>query len=273
MSTSAEIGRSPIASSRSLQPARARPVAARRGCGGRGTAGRPCRGPRDAIAIGERKRPGDRRRVERLQRPSPAAARSRAMPRTPRQSARFGVTLMSITGIVETERARRRARRPARRRGSSMMPVVIVAERQLVGRAQHAARGDAADRAFLQHRAGARDGRRRPARRRRFMPARALGAPHTTCTSPVAGIDDADAQPVGIGMRLGRDDARDDEAARAPAARFSMPSTSRPSMTSARDDLVERGASVSRCVLSQASVVFIAPGPRTSEGMSSGRKP
>ena len=33
-----------------------------------------------------------------LRRPMPAAARSRAMPRTPRQSGRFGVTAMSITG-------------------------------------------------------------------------------------------------------------------------------------------------------------------------------
>ena len=45
-----------------------------------------------------------------------------------------------------------------------------------------------------------------------FMPARALGAPHTTCTgSPDAGVDHAHAQPVGIGMLLGRDHARDGE--------------------------------------------------------------
>ncbi len=44
------------------------------------------------------------------------------------------------------------------------------------------------------------------------MPVRAFGAPHTTWTgSPVAGIDHADAQAVGIRMLLGLDDARDDE--------------------------------------------------------------
>ncbi len=44
------------------------------------------------------------------------------------------------------------------------------------------------------------------------MPARAFGAPHTTCTGvAVAGIDHADAQPVGVGMLLGLDDPRDGE--------------------------------------------------------------
>ena len=44
------------------------------------------------------------------------------------------------------------------------------------------------------------------------MPARALGAPHTTCTGLArAGIDHADAQPVGVRMLLGGDHARDDE--------------------------------------------------------------
>ena len=63
--------------------------------------------------------------------PTPAAARSRAMPRTPRQSARFGVTLMSMTGSsspaqLDIARADRRVRRQLDD------AVVIVAERQLV---------------------------------------------------------------------------------------------------------------------------------------------
>ena len=45
-----------------------------------------------------------------------------------------------------------------------------------------------------------------------FMPVRALGAPQTTCTGPCAGFDDADLEPVGVGMRLGLDDGSDDEA-------------------------------------------------------------
>ena len=45
-----------------------------------------------------------------------------------------------------------------------------------------------------------------------FMPVRAFGAPHTTCTgSPDAGVDHADAQAVGVRMLLGRDHARDGE--------------------------------------------------------------
>ena len=43
-----------------------------------------------------------------------------------------------------------------------------------------------------------------------FMPVRAFGAPHTTCTgSPDAGVDDADPQAVGVGMLLGLDHAGD----------------------------------------------------------------
>jgi hypothetical protein len=38
-----------------------------------------------------------------------------------------------------------------------------------------------------------------------FMPVRALGAPHTTWTTPDPVSTSADAQPVGVGMLLGFD--------------------------------------------------------------------
>ena len=44
------------------------------------------------------------------------------------------------------------------------------------------------------------------------MPVRALGAPQTTCTGSPPASTMQSAQPVGVGMRLGLDDAGDDEA-------------------------------------------------------------
>ena len=92
----------------------------------------------------------------------------------------------------------------------------------------------------------------------------------------LAGIDEADPQPVGVGVALGRDDRGDDERFERGAAVLD-PSTSWPSMTS-RSTIASSGASVSRWVLSQASGRLHAgappvSGPRTSEGMSSGRNP
>ena len=68
------------------------------------------------------------------------------MPRTPRQSARFGVTLMSSTGSSSpSQLGERRADRRVRRQVDDA--VVILAQAQLARRAQHAVRFDAADRA------------------------------------------------------------------------------------------------------------------------------
>jgi hypothetical protein len=63
------------------------------------------------------------------------------------------------------------------------------------------------------------------------QPARAFGAPQTTCTGfgAVAGIDHADAQPIGIGMLLGLDHPRDRER-RSAFALSSICSTSSPIM-------------------------------------------
>ena len=89
-------------------------------------------------------------------RPSPAAARSRAMPSTPMQSGRLGVTATSNTGIVEPGiigevRADRRVG------GKLDDPVMLLAELQLADRAHHAVAFDAADRRDLQRHVAARD--------------------------------------------------------------------------------------------------------------------
>ena len=77
-------------------------------------------GPARCTAIGHGKLARHRREMSSgCKWPRPAAARSRAMPRTPRQSARLGVTLMSSTGSSRPMRrgegaADRAARRAAR---------------------------------------------------------------------------------------------------------------------------------------------------------------
>ena len=89
--------------------------------------------------------------------------------------------------------------------------VVIVGEFELGRRAQHAVRFDAADDAL-----GERDllaGDVGPDRREHALHAGArVGRAADDLHRLAAGVDDADPQPVGVGMLLGFDDARDDEA-------------------------------------------------------------
>ena len=79
------------------------------GCGRRAGGGRETAGRRNDPRCGRRsgsgngRRPGSCRAASDA--PSPDAARSRAMPRTPRQSARFGVTLMSMTASPRPSRS------------------------------------------------------------------------------------------------------------------------------------------------------------------------
>src|SRR3984893_5604925 len=95
MSTNVEIGRSPIASSRPRNHPALGPLWTPRSWRPRNSG----QAERSSIrmSIGERKDPGTGVVSSGFSCPSPEAARSRAMPRTPRQSARFGVTLMSRT--------------------------------------------------------------------------------------------------------------------------------------------------------------------------------
>ena len=89
-----------------------------------------------------------------------------------------------------------------------------------------------------------------------FRPARAFGAPQTTCTgSPVTGIDHADAQPVRVGMLLGRDDLRDDERRERLGLVLDCLDLE-PDHGQLVDDLVS-APSVSRCSLSQERVNFM----------------
>ena len=88
---------------------------------------------------------------------------------------------------------------------------VIVAELELRRRTQHPVRFDAADHAFGQGQLLAwniRADRREDAFHARPCVRRAADDLHL----PLAGVDDADPEPVGVGMRLGLDDGGDDEA-------------------------------------------------------------
>ena len=89
--------------------------------------------------------------------------------------------------------------------------VVIVAELELRRRTQHAVRFDAADDAL-----GERDllaGNIRADRREYALHARAgVRRAADDLHRPLARFDDADLEPVGVGMRLGLDDGSDHEA-------------------------------------------------------------
>ncbi len=75
------------------------------------------------------------------------------------------------------------------------------------------------------------------------MPVRAFGAPQTTCTGPAAGVDDADLQPIGVGMLLGFNDGADHETvvlARRVLDRLNLEADAGQRV----DDLGERGGGV-----------------------------
>ena len=101
MSTSAEIGRSPTAASRSCSQAGLGPLrtprkhAADEQRAGRAVASREIQAD---LRAAHRMRPAPARKSRGFSVPSPAAASSRAMPSTPKQSLRLGVTATSITG-------------------------------------------------------------------------------------------------------------------------------------------------------------------------------
>ena len=75
------------------------------------------------------------------------------------------------------------------------------------------------------------------------MPVRAFGAPQTTWTGRAAGVDDADFQPVGVGMLLGFNDRGDDEAV-ILAARVLDQLNLEPDAGQRIDDLGERSRGV-----------------------------
>ena len=132
---------------------------------------------------------------------------------------------------------------------------VVVGNLQLEFGDQHAAALDAADGADGERHVLAGDegaGRHEHAL---HAGARIGRAAHHLDRIAAAGIDHADAQPVGVGMLFGLDHARDDE--RRQELRLVLDALDlEPDHGELVDDLAER-ASVSRCSLSQPRVNFI----------------
>ena len=168
--------------------------------------------------------------------------------------------------------SRRSSRRPAHRRASSMIPSWSSPSCELARRAHHAVgsrrRGSPPSSASCRC-----PGHRRPgAPNTPSIPARALGAPHTTCTgcrrrhrrSAPAACRPAD------GARRSAPCATVNGAS--ASAGLSTPSTSSPIAVSV-SAIVAASASVSRCSLSQRQREFHAPTPPLSVGTSRKRKP
>ena len=165
------------------------------------------------------------------------------MPRTPRQSARLGVTLMSITGSSSPHRRGVALRRSAGPAGSSMMP--SWSSLRPSSQPEHSMPFDATPRIVLAFSTRPLRGMTVPGGAKTpSMPARALGAPHTTWTSPapVSTMQSRSLSALGCGSALTH--ARDEEGGQSAWRGSRSTSTSRPSMTSQRDDLVERRVGV-----------------------------
>ena len=152
---------------------------------------------------------------------------------------------------------------------------VILAQRQFGRRHQHAPRRDAADRAFAQHRAGFRDMHAGWAEHPLHPGPRVGGAAHHLHLG-LAGVDDTDPEAVGVGMRLGRDDARHDKAGepRSPVRdAFDVVAEH----DEALGDGGDRRLGVEMGLEPREGRLHAAPpperGPRTGEGMSSGTNP
>ena len=156
---------------------------------------------------------------------------------------------------------------------------MVIADRQLGRRHQHAMRGDSADRRFLELCPGLRDHDTGRAEHAHHAGARVRRAAHDLHLA-VAGIDAADAQPVGVGMRLGCGDARDDKAVerggavRDPldiVAEHDQPLDQRAERRARREMGLEPGQR--RLHAAPPGPMTPDSGPRTGEGMSSGRNP
>ena len=182
MSTRAEIGRSPTAASRScsqgglgrlVTPRKARPTNS-------GHAASSPAGNASVICSGEANIPGTGLKSLDFSSPRPAAASSRAMPRTPKQSLRFGVTATSITG-PSTLIASLAGRPTGASAGSSMIPAWSSPSSS--SRAEHSMPLLSTPRIVTRFRTSPVPGMVVPTgANTAFMPARTLGAPHTTST-------------------------------------------------------------------------------------------
>ena len=148
--------------------------------------------------------------------------------------------------------------------------LAVLGESELPARAQHAVRGDAAYAACLQFHAAARDDRARRREDAEHAGARiGRAAYHLDFARPR--IDGAEAQLVGIGMRLGLDYAGDPEGRQSLGAvldRIDLEAAHHQE----RHDLVERGLG-REMGLEPGKARLHRAGPITSDGRSSGRKP
>ena len=151
------------------------------------------------------------------------------------------------------------------------MPRVVVAQPHLARRQQHPGALHAADFADLS--VMPVPGMKLPgAANTPFMPVRAFGAPQTTETMPVAGIDRQTRSRSAFGCCTASTTLRDAERGQRGGAdprRLPVPGRCAVSVSviSASD------ASVSRCVFSQERVNFIAQTPSCSMVGASGLKP
>ena len=212
MSTSALIGRRPIARSRFCIHSGEGPLVTPR-TSRKAKAGQRClsaEAKSRCTRVGQSNAPGIRFRRGRLQLAEP---RGGEIARDARDAGRVGTVWRHgdvDDGIVEPGIARVRH---ADRRvvGQFDDAVVILAELELRGRAEHAVQLDAADDALGERQLLA--GNIGPHRREHALHAgarirRAADDLHRVA----AGVDDADFQPVGVGVLLGFDDGSDDEA-------------------------------------------------------------
>jgi hypothetical protein len=182
MSTSAEIGRRPIAVRRSCSHCGLGPFFTPRMWRPTKSGQALRRIGRQVEAHGERRvvDPGTGSPPRGFSVPMPLAARSRAMPRTPRQSWRLGVIETSITASSRPSTLAKGAPTGASA-GRSMMP--SCSSERPISRAEHSMPLEAWPRMLPALSSRPVPGTTRPARAKTpFMPVRALGAPHTTCT-------------------------------------------------------------------------------------------
>ncbi len=147
---------------------------------------------------------------------------------------------------------------------------MILGNAHLIAGAEHAVRADAADHALLEEEPGARDGR---ADRREHAAHAGTGiwraADDLNALGP--GVDQADAQPLGIGMRFRRDDMGDPEGRQIGAA-VGHALDLEAEHDQALDDVVERGRRL-EMRLQPGQRGLHRASPPTIEGTSSGTKP
>src|SRR5262245_6635609 len=260
ISTSALMGRKPIAASRRCSQAGEGPFFTPR------TSRNPKAGQSEGVVpkssptvTGHGNRPSTGWMLVSRSLPMSAAARSRAMPLTPAQSPRLGVRLISITGSSSPAHCAKFAPTGAAS-VSSMMPswsseICNSNSDTSMPRLSTPRILPMPSVMFLPG-MKAPGGTNTP-----FMPARALGAPHTTCTGSPAPVSTMHTRRRSAFGCCWAEITRAMVNGAKSLPRSATLSTSSPIMVSL-STIAASGASVSRCSLSQARVNFIIPRTR-----------